>query len=220
MPSKKMPRRLVSSEDEARENIRRFEAALEARQSLAEILAYARAWYACRNDDGHWVLGPSKFIGYENNSADTYLKGQREGDGRLTERVLSHWFKAVEPGSALREELTGALRRLFVKFGKTPNKLTRLSVLESDLGSLAARRGPRDARPAGRDRITIDPKVCGGRPCIRGMRIRVGDILEMLAEGAQRAEILADFPYLEGADIDAALDYAARAVDHRVIQAA
>jgi len=44
------------------------------------------------------------------------------------------------------------------------------------------------------DRVTIDPEVCGGRPCIRGMRVRVKDILEMLAGGATRGEILADFP--------------------------
>ncbi|MGD0864211.1 MAG: DUF433 domain-containing protein [Rhizomicrobium sp.] len=69
-------------------------------------------------------------------------------------------------------------------------------------------------------RITVDPKVCGGRPCIRGMRIRVSDILDMLAGGAERAEILTDFPYIEDADIDAALEYAARSVDHRMIRAA
>lgn len=70
------------------------------------------------------------------------------------------------------------------------------------------------------DRITIDPEVCGGRPCIRGLRIRVRDILDMLAGGATRAEILADYPYLEDEDIAAALEFAARATDHPVIAAA
>lgn len=70
------------------------------------------------------------------------------------------------------------------------------------------------------DRITIDPEVCGGRPCIRGLRIRVKDILDMLAGGATRQEILADYPYLEDQDITAALEYAARATDHPVIAAA
>jgi len=59
-------------------------------------------------------------------------------------------------------------------------------------------------------RITFDPEQCGGRPCIRGMRVRVADILEMLAGGASRAEILEDYPYLEDADITAALETAAR----------
>ena len=69
-------------------------------------------------------------------------------------------------------------------------------------------------------RITVDPHVCGGRPCIRGMRIRVTDILEMLAAGASRAEILADYPYLDPADIAAALDYAAHQTDHLILRVA
>ena len=64
------------------------------------------------------------------------------------------------------------------------------------------------------DRITVDPEICGGRPCIRGLRVRVKDILEMLAGGSTRAEILDDFPYLEDGDITAALEFAARAVDY------
>jgi uncharacterized protein (DUF433 family) len=60
------------------------------------------------------------------------------------------------------------------------------------------------------ERITVNPEVCGGRPCIRGLRVRVKDILDMLAGGATREEILADYPYLENDDITAALEYAAR----------
>lgn len=55
------------------------------------------------------------------------------------------------------------------------------------------------------DRVTINADQCGGRPCIRGMRIRVSDILDLLAAGGTRAEILADYPYLEDEDITAAL---------------
>jgi uncharacterized protein (DUF433 family) len=69
-------------------------------------------------------------------------------------------------------------------------------------------------------RITFNPLQCGGRPCIRGMRIRVVDVLELLASGATREEILADFPYLESDDITAALLYASRQSDHLVLQAA
>lgn len=58
-------------------------------------------------------------------------------------------------------------------------------------------------------RITINPEQCGGRPCIRGMRIRVEDVLAMLAEGAKPEEILADFHDLEAEDIHACLAYAA-----------
>ena len=70
------------------------------------------------------------------------------------------------------------------------------------------------------DRITIDPAQCGGRPCIRGMRIRVKDVLEMLGGGASQVEILEDFPDLEAEDIRAAIAYAARYTDHPVLTAA
>ena len=70
------------------------------------------------------------------------------------------------------------------------------------------------------NRITSNPRQCGGRPCIRGMRIRVKDVLDMLAGGATEAEILADYPYLEPDDIRASLEYAAAQIDHAVVLAA
>jgi uncharacterized protein (DUF433 family) len=60
-----------------------------------------------------------------------------------------------------------------------------------------------------RDRITVDPKQCGGRPCIQGMRIRVVDILELLAAGVSETEILRDYPDLELEDIRGSLEFAA-----------
>jgi len=69
-------------------------------------------------------------------------------------------------------------------------------------------------------RITINPDQCGGKPCIRGMRIRVKDVLDMLAEGAKPDEILADFPDLEAEDLQASIAYAARYLDHPVLVAA
>ena len=70
------------------------------------------------------------------------------------------------------------------------------------------------------DRITTDPQVLGGRPCIRGLRVRVKDILDLLASGVSRKQILDDYPYLEDDDIAAALEYAAQHVDHPVIRPA
>ena len=67
------------------------------------------------------------------------------------------------------------------------------------------------------DRITIKANVCGGEPTIRGMRITVGHILEMLAGAMTPEQVLDDFPYLERADIDACLDYAARQAAHREV---
>jgi uncharacterized protein (DUF433 family) len=70
------------------------------------------------------------------------------------------------------------------------------------------------------ERITFNPLQCGGRPCIRGMRIRVSDVLDLLAAGATREEILVDYPYLESDDITAVLQFAARQSDHLILQAA
>jgi uncharacterized protein (DUF433 family) len=67
-------------------------------------------------------------------------------------------------------------------------------------------------------RITVEAGKCGGRPCIRGRRIRVSDVLELLGAGASFDEILKDYPFLEREDILAVLDYAAYQTDHVVLQ--
>ena len=69
-------------------------------------------------------------------------------------------------------------------------------------------------------RITIDPRQCAGRPSVRSLRIRVKDVLDLLASGASREEILEDYPLLEEADITAVLEYAARQSDHPVLRVA
>ncbi len=69
-------------------------------------------------------------------------------------------------------------------------------------------------------RITVDPNQCGGRPCLRGLRIRVKDVLDLLAAGACREEVLGDFPLLEAEDVTASLEYAARQADHPVLRVA
>lgn len=69
------------------------------------------------------------------------------------------------------------------------------------------------------ERITVILGLCGGRPTIRGLRVRVNDVLEMLASGMTEADILEAFPYLEAEDIKASLRYAARNLDHPVLTA-
>ena len=69
------------------------------------------------------------------------------------------------------------------------------------------------------ERITFNPNQCGGRPCIRGMRIRVKDVLDLVAAGIPEAEILANYPDLEADDIKASLEYAAAQLDHPVLVA-
>lgn len=69
-------------------------------------------------------------------------------------------------------------------------------------------------------RITTNPAQCGGRPCIRGMRIRVSDVLDLLAAGLTYEGVLDELPDLEMGDIHACLQYAARQIDYPVLQAA
>lgn len=70
-----------------------------------------------------------------------------------------------------------------------------------------------------KSRITKNPKQCGGRPCIRGMRIRVVDVLDLFAAGLNSQEILEEMPDLEAEDLQAALHYAAQKIDYPVLAA-
>ena len=69
------------------------------------------------------------------------------------------------------------------------------------------------------ERITVNPKQCGGRPCVRGMRIRVTDILDLLASGVSAEDILSDYPDLEREDIEACLRFANERLDHPIVAA-
>lgn len=69
-------------------------------------------------------------------------------------------------------------------------------------------------------RITIEPGKCGGQPCIRGKRMRVTDILELIAAGASFEEILRDYAFLERDDIVASIRYAAHQTDHAIVETA
>ena len=69
-----------------------------------------------------------------------------------------------------------------------------------------------------RARITINPEQCGGRPCIRGMRIRVIDILDLLVNGLSQSQIVEELPDLELADVEAAVKYSRSKIDHPVLE--
>jgi len=69
------------------------------------------------------------------------------------------------------------------------------------------------------ERITVNPKQCGGRPCIRGIRIRVSDVLDLFAAGLDAEQVLEELPDLERDDLRAALMYASRRLDHPVLVA-
>ena len=69
------------------------------------------------------------------------------------------------------------------------------------------------------ERITVDSQQCGGRPCIRGMRIRVTDVLDLFAAGLTSRDILVEMPDLEEEDLKACLEYASKRVDHPIVAA-
>lgn len=100
--------------------------------------------------------------------------------------------------------------------------LSKISLRHTGLGWLSLGKGAssRERQMTKLSRITTDPQICGGRPCIRNMRIRVKDVLDLLAAGASHEEILEDYPYLDADDIKASLEYAAHQMDHPILNVA
>ena len=199
---------LVTGRDQAIANILRYRAELDdARRGdgLRKLMSRVHAWYAARPDGERWLFAPSKFVGYSENTAEAYFSDRNERDGRQTERVLQQWFYTVEPGTHRADALERELRAFLSRYGHSaPRKGARICIPTEILDPAA------DA-PETSGRVAIDPAICAGRPHIRGTRVRVSDIL---------AEILDDYPYLEEADLNAALAYGATATDHRIVIAA
>ena len=175
-----------------------------------------RAWYADRESDGRWLFGPSKFVGYASCTAEAYLSKTDTLDTNRSEAVLREWFDIVPSASPLEAELADALRKFLNAYGHSgPRTNAWICVPKyflADSVDFVSRAGTR--------RIHTDPAICGGRPHIRGTRVRVSDILDLLASGVFPADILADYPYLSETDLQAALAYGAAATSHRVILAA
>jgi uncharacterized protein (DUF433 family) len=209
--------RVVTSLEEAAANIRTYAQSVRRYEKLAARIKQHPAWYAIRDTDARWLFGPSKFIGYHQANPTDYLASYSRRDGKETEPALSAWFVQVGEDTPLGRELRSEFIRFAEQFGKSPHAHWRVSVAEEDL---ATERATPRADPDLSERIAFDPEICGGRARIAGTRVRVSDVVSMLAAGASRAEILADFPYLAAEDITAALEYAAKAVDHRILKAA
>jgi uncharacterized protein (DUF433 family) len=212
-------RKTVTRREQVAPNIRRFVRELPKNPELQSRLGHVHAWYAVRDPEEGWVFAPSKFVGYPDNTAKKYLATfLKVPDGGRPETVLGRWFSPVKAGTALERELAKALEDFLANWGRAPRRRARISVVTDDVA------GDEGTYHIGdellMDRISTDPFVSGGRPCIRGTRMRVSDIVDMLAHGATNAEILEDYPYLKADDIAAALAYAARAADHRVIRVA
>ena len=205
---------VVANLDEAVKNIYRYQTEVRQEPELAKLMKQAHAWYAVRSNDGTWRFAPSKFIGYAGNNAKAYLSEAHYRDGRSTEAALKNWFDVAPSNNRRGTELDGALRRFLGTYGHSsgPRKNARICVLKEILASDAD-----IIASEVRDRIHIDVGICGGRPHIRGTRVRVSDILDLLANGVSQSEILADYPYLREEDMRAALAFGAAASKHRVI---
>lgn len=212
---------MVTSFQEAIENIETYQDALRRNAEIRRRVAMVWSWYAVRDEQtSGWKFAPSKFIGYHDPSAKRYLAEsgtEGEFDGRITERVLSQWFATPEKNSKLERELFEALRAFLAGFGKAPGARARINV---PADGIAVTNRTAAYTNEFLSRITSDPEICGGRPCIKGTRMRVADIVEALAHGATQQELLADFDYLTAEDIAAALLYAARATEHRIVRTA
>ncbi|MDE0224601.1 MAG: hypothetical protein OXP28_05650 [Gammaproteobacteria bacterium] len=109
--------------------IHRFPREVATSVELANRLAFARAWYAVRSDHGSWIFGPSKFIGYDDLDAETYLSWSNRLDGRRTEAQLRKWFVPSDLSSPTHAELTNALSTFLSRFGKAPSTMMRINVL-------------------------------------------------------------------------------------------
>ena len=140
--------KLVSSATQVVSNIRRYN---NHGESCAGLMPYARAWYAVRDRKGGWLLGPSKFVGYEKMTVENYLgapysaekhgrEDQRDKtllDGRVTEGVLKRWSELVEKGHPDYEGVYTALNELCATYGKKPNTLARISVVKTEHEAVA-----------------------------------------------------------------------------------
>lgn len=122
--------KIVTKATDVIRSISAFNAALDASEGLQERLAYVRGWYAVRNGDGDWAFGPSKFIGYQNLTADEYLTPKSGLDGRKTEAQLVQWFQLVDEDTELYDELWDALIEFLDRYDKEPSRAARISVLD------------------------------------------------------------------------------------------
>ena len=118
-------------------NIARFGAELQNSGPLQKRLSYARCWYACQDNEGRWQFGPSRFVGYDGMTADSYVDIAEGRDGRRAEAQLQQWFTVVDPASKLGSELGPALYRFLAMYRKAPSTKLRISVPNKVCGTAA-----------------------------------------------------------------------------------
>lgn len=191
------------------------EATAENRRLLAQFVAWAQEEFGLFPSPKHKSGDEFIDLGYEPNFIEIGVRKEKPGF-RLTAKVTSDELDLSSvPPESLRHT--------------TPSSVC-VDITDSDALMLAQNVARLAARKAGvvntrngdarlTDRITFDPAVCGGRPCIRSMRIRVSDVTDLLAAGLDVQQILTEYPYLERHDVRAALAYASRSMDHPTLVA-
>lgn len=214
---------LVSSPNEVIVNIEKYNADLKSSDLLRAGMTKVKGWYVHEIKPGVYRFGASKVVGYREADAETYAQRRNFRDGGVTEKILGQWFDVVTETDPRYSALYSALSVFLFEYGHNrPNASARINMLKPGLRSPDFRDSRHGARERSSlvDRIAVDMTICGGRPHIRGTRVRVSDVLGMLAEKVPEEEILSDFPYLVQDDLLAALAYGAAAADHLVIEAA
>jgi hypothetical protein len=142
-------------------NIIRFGAELQNSATLQKRLAYARCWYACQDNEGHWQFGPSRFVGYDGMTADSYVDIAEGRDGCRAEAQLQQWFTVVDPASKLHSELGSALYSFLAMYGKAPSTKMRISV-PNDFYETAFGTAARDAHDVLVDTIVAAANTISG----------------------------------------------------------
>lgn len=213
--------KLVKSLDEVKKSLTIYAETLPLSKGLQERIKRHSAWYAVKGESGKWLFGPSKFIGYAENTAENYLREYSRLDGKDTEPTLRAWFEPVEEDTQFFQTLKLEFCKFAEAFGKTPKANWRVSIAcDESFNNNAARRKIAADKVNYLERISIDADTCGGRPRIKNTRIRVCDILDMIANGASQDEILDDFNQLSREDILAAVKFASVTFNHPVLFAA
>lgn len=119
----------ISNKSQLIANIRRYN---DVVAKCANQMPFNRAWYGIRHK-GRILLAPSKFIGYQDLTPETYGQLARKGlDGRVTEAIIRRWAEPVEQGHPDFDDLHVALNELCARFGKKPNAIARVSIVRSD----------------------------------------------------------------------------------------
>ena len=121
---------LATSLNIVRAGITRFRDEVRRNPQLRSRLAYARAWYAHQDENGRWLFGPSKFVGYKGLTAEQYIEQADKGllDGRRTETQLKQWFEQLDPATELHEQLSLALSDFLAEHNKAPSRKMRINI--------------------------------------------------------------------------------------------